>query len=72
MVKMPVELCCFKNSTLFTSCCGIAILDYQYNCPKCGKSIDAKPKERWDIAMRKLYGSDELTKMRDRYKRGGL
>ena len=27
------------NSTMFTECCEVAILDYEDNCPKCDKEV---------------------------------
>ena len=27
------------NSTMFTECCGVAICDYEKNCPKCGRLV---------------------------------
>jgi hypothetical protein len=37
---MPyVELCSPTNSTMFTTCCGCAILSRERDCPDCGEPI---------------------------------
>lgn len=39
---MPsVFYCSPRNSTLFTTCCEVAILDYQQKCPRC--QLDVYP-----------------------------
>ncbi len=44
------------NSTLFTTCCNVAICNDQKQCPGCEQVIDLSPQQRWNIAMDKLYG----------------
>lgn len=40
-----------NNSTLFTTCCDVAILDHQGNCPQCGQDVQPKTRtERWETA----------------------
>lgn len=37
---MPsVRYCSPYNSTFFTTCCDVAILDYQQRCPGCQKDV---------------------------------
>ena len=37
---MPyVELCSPTNSTMFTTCCGSAILSRERSCPSCNKPV---------------------------------
>jgi hypothetical protein len=57
------------NSTLFTTCCGCAILDNQSKCPGCGEEVPYTPRERWDMAMRQECGYEELKELRKRYYR---
>jgi hypothetical protein len=47
-----VFLACPTNSTLFTTCCEVAILDSQANCPGCGQKVypDGRT-ERWQSAF---------------------
>lgn len=46
---MPsVYLCSPTNSTMFTTCCNVAIGDDQNNCPKCSANIEPQGhKSRW-------------------------
>ena len=54
------------NSTLFTTCCGSAIRRDQEACPSCGGEIVPRGyRERHDVAMRDLYGSAEVDRMRE-------
>lgn len=40
-----------NNSTLFTTCCGSAVID-ERNCPSCGLVISPRShRARWDAAM---------------------
>lgn len=34
-----VEFCAPTNSTMFTTCCGCAILPQERNCPSCDKPV---------------------------------
>jgi len=63
-----VRFCSSANSTLFTTCCDVAILDDEQRCPYCGKDVPYSPRERWEMAMREWFGSKELSKMRSRYR----
>lgn len=66
---MPgVHFSSHTNSTLFTDCCGVAICDDQAECPICKKKILESPRERWNMAMYKLYGYEEVQKIRASYK----
>lgn len=39
------------NSTLFTTCCEVAILDHEGKCPSCGQDVQPKTRtERWETA----------------------
>lgn len=67
-----VRYCSHTNSTLFTTCCGIAICDDQSKCPGCGEEVPHNPRERHDIAMRSLYGADAVRKMREEWNRKSL
>lgn len=41
------------NSTMFTTCCSVAILDDQNKCPKCKTEVEPKGhRARWE----KAYG----------------
>ena len=40
-----------NNSTLFTTCCGVAITDRECNCPACGDLIIG-----WDAASPYMRG----------------
>jgi hypothetical protein len=50
-MSATVYLCSPTNSTLFTSCCHVAILDDQPACPKCGTEVlpETGP-GRWEAA----------------------
>jgi len=56
------------NSTLFTNCCGVAICDDESKCPHCGREVPGTSRARWNMAMRELYGSKEVEKMRSKYR----
>lgn len=56
------------NSTMFTTCCGVAICDDERHCPSCGEEVPYSPRERWDMAMYGLYGYKDTQKMRAKYK----
>jgi hypothetical protein len=52
------------NSTLFTTCCEVAILDSEPNCPRCGQKVYPEGRvERWISAFapiragRRWYGN---------------
>ena len=49
---MPtVFLCAPTNSTMFTTCCQVAICDDQANCPCCKKEITPRSRQgRWEAA----------------------
>ncbi len=55
---MPsVKLSGPTNSTLFTTCCGVAICDDQSTCPRCkqdvpGSVMFGQSWERWEMAKR--------------------
>lgn len=34
-----VQLCGPTNSTMFTTCCNVAILDHQGKCPQCREDV---------------------------------
>ncbi|MCK5316296.1 MAG: hypothetical protein KAJ55_00200 [Anaerolineales bacterium] len=54
-----------NNSTLFHTGCGAAVSDDQTNCPGCGEEVYPRsPRGRHESAMVKLYGREELRKMR--------
>ena len=68
-VKMGVHLSSHTNSTLFTDCCDVAICDDQSVCPHCKKEVEPRePRLRWEEGMRRLYGSENLRKMREKYR----
>ena len=47
-----------NNSTMFTTCCGLAICDDQANCPGCKKEIWPRSgRDRWEAA----YGPTRRT-----------
>ena len=50
---MPsVRLCSPTNSTMFTTCCGIAIRDDQELCPECRAEITPRSgADRWEAAF---------------------
>ena len=42
-----------NNSTMFTDCCGCAVLDRDTCCPKCGRRVrEETGRERWAKAYR--------------------
>ena len=46
-----VFLCSPTNSTMFTTCCEVAICDDQANCPRCGVEIWPRSRtSRWETA----------------------
>lgn len=49
---MPtVFLCSPTNSTMFTTCCEVAITDEQIFCPSCRRDVVPHSRnERWDAA----------------------
>ena len=57
------------NSTMFTTCCGVAVCDDQANCPDCGEEvIPRSSRGRWDEAMRtQAGGTAALAKLRATY-----
>ena len=39
------------NSTLFSTCCHVAVCDHHKACPSCGKRVvPGSPVERWESA----------------------
>ncbi len=64
-----VFFCSHTNSTLFTTCCSVAITDGESCCPHCGEEVSYSPRERWNMAMDKLYGREKVQKMRDEWAR---
>jgi transcription initiation factor IIE alpha subunit len=50
---MPsVYLCSPTNSTMFTTCCRVAILNSQANCPRCNSEITPRDaRGRWEKAF---------------------
>ena len=59
-----VFYCGNTNSTLFTTCCKVAILDDELCCSRCKKPVPYTPRQRHDMAMRDLYGSARVDEMR--------
>ena len=49
---MPsVYLCSPTNSTMFTTCCNVAICDEQENCPRCKERVEPQGRNaRWEAA----------------------
>jgi len=46
-----VYLCSPTNSTMFTTCCSVAILDTQEECPRCHLTITPQGRNaRWEWA----------------------
>ena len=46
-----VFLCCETNSTMFTTCCEVAICDDQKRCPSCKREVlPTGRRERWEAA----------------------
>jgi len=61
---MPsVYLCSPTNSTMFTTCCSVAICDNEENCPRCKEKIEPQGRSaRWNVAYnppRKGLNRDE-------------
>ena len=49
-----VFLCSPTNSTMFTTCCEVAILDSEKDCPRCKEEIEQQGHgERWRYAYGK-------------------
>jgi hypothetical protein len=50
------------NSTMFTSCCSMALTEQQTACPSCGQRIEpTEPRYRWEAA----YAADRaISKVR--------
>lgn len=43
-----VQLANAFNSTMFTTCCNVAILDHEDRCPRCKEDVEPKgSKARW-------------------------
>lgn len=43
------------NSMLFSSCCGLAVLDRESKCPGCGREVQPNdPRERHRVALGRL------------------
>ena len=49
--------------------CHVAICDDERACPSCGQEIPGGREERWNTAMRKLYGSTRMAEIRRGYRR---
>jgi len=64
-----VRFCSHTNSTLFTTCCDVAICEDQDHCPKCGEDVPYTARERWDMAMKSLYGAERVKKMRAEWRK---
>lgn len=66
---MPtVFLCSQTNSTMFTTCCQVAICDDQSNCPRCKKEITPRSRRgRWEAAYGPFRRREALA--RDEYER---
>jgi len=64
-----VRLCGPLNSTMFTTCCDVAILDHQGKCPQCSEDVEPFNPEsqyrthraRWE----KAYGRQRAANSRD-------
>ena len=54
-----VFLCSPTNSTLFTTCCEVAITDKEDRCPHCKEEVPYTPEQRWNIAFRKTQKQKE-------------
>jgi len=69
---MPtVFLCSPYNSTMFTTCCQVAILDDQIHCPHCRKEITPHGRRsRWEFAYGKQRRQRELLQNREEDSRG--
>ncbi len=58
-----VYLCSPRNSTMFTTCCDVAILDHQDKCPQCRQNVVPSGSARWQSAYspiregRRWYGN---------------
>jgi hypothetical protein len=63
-----VRLDSYTNSTLFTTCCGVAICNDQDRCPACGEEVPYSSQERWEMGMRGLYGAAKYDEMRARWR----
>ena len=62
-----VHFCSSTNSTFFTDCCDVAITN-EKNCPLCGKPVyPSSERGRWEMAMKRLFGKEQLQKMRAKY-----
>lgn len=50
---MPsVYLCSSTNSTMFTTCCSVAITDDQAHCPQCKSEVHPRSRiGRWEKAF---------------------
>lgn len=51
-----------NNSTFFTTCCSLAINDYQTKCPGC--KVEVTPlshRGRWEVAMRPYRKTDSAS-----------
>lgn len=52
-----VRYCCATNSTLFSTCCNVAVCDDEACCPRCGELIEpADARSRHDLALRIQMG----------------
>lgn len=57
-----------NNSTFFTTCCSVAICEYERDCPVCGLAVEPyEHRSRWEVAMTAMYGVERLRKMRQSY-----
>ena len=68
-----VRYCSQTNSTLFTTCCGVAICHDESKCSVCKIEIwPRSDRDRHDVAMYALYGREAVQRMRDKWtsKRG--
>lgn len=64
-----------NNSTLFTTCCGVAICDDERRCPVCQQEVPGDRQSRWEEAMLRRFGKERLAKMRaandEKWRRAG-
>jgi len=55
-----VYLCSPTNSTMFTTCCEVAICDDEGSCPKCKEDVTPKGRNaRWEHAYGPIRRADK-------------
>lgn len=68
-MQPTVYLCSRFNSTLFTTCCNVAITDDQKDCPRCRKEVwPSGRRERWEVAYGRQRRAMEASKPREERK----